>query len=266
MKAVFGVLLFAAFLVSSCVPASTESIPAQDNVPETEDVQLPAPVEEFPPPPDIVPVPDTVLVPVVETAEPEPDYPFIGEADAPVTVVSYADFSSEPGSRFHFWQIASLKRDYVQTGKVKLVIIPYALSDKGSKAAEAAFCMWEQGSKQFWSYADTLHIFFSHLEASSLVNYADRVPNADKAAIKTCLDEGRYSSAVNTSLESGKAAGIIEVPAVSINGEVFAGDISYAELKSAIDAQLKKESGTASLASITGFVFSVPELISQLIG
>ncbi len=226
------------FVLVSCTqtalpPSPPERPQDRPEVPATPEIteQQPAPVVQEPTPAEI-------NVPVKQPPE-QTDFthPFLGNESAKVTIIEYADYSNDVNSRTHFAQVAALKRDYIQNGKVKLVVVPYTLSKKGDAAAEAAYCMWEQGSKQFVSYQDTMFQYFSNLDNKSLVNYVDRIGNADKAKFQTCINSGRFTSVVQQNLAEGKAKGFTKVPVFVIGDEIFSGDVTYSELKAAIKAQ-----------------------------
>ncbi len=177
-------------------------------------------------------------------------YPFMGSDDAPITVIEYGDFSDDASSFAASSQVASIRRDYVVSDKVKLVFKPFPLSgtDEAKLASEASLCAWEQGSVQFWAYQKTLFTFYYHLGRDSLSNYASRVPNLDKPVFIACLDSGRHSETVEAALREGKQFGIEKAPAFVIGDSLFEGDVTYKTLKSAIDAEL----GQASDDFITG--------------
>ncbi len=71
----------------------------------------------------------------------------IGAADAPVTLVEFTDYQCPFCKRFHEFTWPELKRKYVDTGKVRLVVrdMPLPFHDQALPAAIAARCAGEQG-------------------------------------------------------------------------------------------------------------------------
>lgn len=260
---VFSVLVF-----SSCaVPEEASPLP-QDVVSE---VNVPQP-----PSSPAVETERNEAFPAAEDSGAESDetaeivYPFVGDEDAPVAVVEYGDFSDGTNSFVTTSQVASIKRDYVASGKAKLIFKPFPLNgnDEAKMASEASWCMWEQGSKQFWAYHNTLFAFYLHLDYASLNNYASRVPNVDKAALAECLDSGRYASRVVSTLEEGKKKGFGKVPAFVIGDSVLEGNVPYKKLKSAIEAELGSVdgnliTGSAVLSQISAH--NLPKAILEFI-
>ncbi len=235
--------VLAVLAVSSCkVPV--EPSPEAPAAPIPEDAVQPAPAVPSETPPQ-----EAAEEPI---RKPEIVYPFLGSENAPLTVTEYADFSERISSNAAISQVASIRRDYVVSNKARLVFKPYPLSgsDEAKSASQAAWCMWEQGSVQFWAYQSTLFTFYTHLDDASLKNYASRIPNSDKAAFVDCTDSGKYAAVVASTLEEGRRLGFAEVPVFVIGGKNFSGDVSYKKLKAAIEDELASKGGDA----ITGNV------------
>ena len=103
-----------------------------------------------------------------------------------------------------------------------------------------------------------------HLDNGSLHNYVSRIPNADKAEFAKCLQEGKYASTVQRTLDEGKTAEITEVPTFIIGGKTLTGETAYSSIKKAIDAELNLNKPAGGLA-ITGNTVFQTGGFSQLI-
>lgn len=167
----------------------------------------------------------------------------LGSASAPVTIVEFADFQCPYCARFHESVYAQLRAEYVDTGKASFVYQDYAfLGEESQLAAEAAKCAGEQG--KFWEYHDYL---FTHQQgenegaftASRLKAHA-RAVQLRTPAFNTCLDSGKYRSAVEAETASGRSVGVTGTPTIIINGRVLVGALPYSEFKKVIDAALAK--------------------------
>jgi protein-disulfide isomerase len=77
----------------------------------------------------------------------------IGSKDAPLTMVEFTDFQCPFCERFHTSTFADLKRDYIDTGKLRFVSrdLPLDFHPNAMQAAEAGRCAGEQG--QYWPCA-----------------------------------------------------------------------------------------------------------------
>src|SRR5712692_8333967 len=74
----------------------------------------------------------------------------IGRDDAPVTLVEFADYQCPYCKRFHTDAYAELKKNYIDTGKVRFVSrdLPLEFHPFAMKAAEAARCAGDQ--QKYW--------------------------------------------------------------------------------------------------------------------
>jgi hypothetical protein len=73
--------------------------------------------------------------------------PEMGDPNAPVTVYEYADFQCPACGYFARQYKPTIERDYIQTGKVRLIFRNFAfLGQESLWAAEAAYCAAEQGA------------------------------------------------------------------------------------------------------------------------
>jgi protein-disulfide isomerase len=151
------------------------------------------------------------------------DAPSLGRAAAPVTVVEFSDYQCPFCRRFFETTLPALKREYIDSGKVRYVFRDFPLDQLHSqarKAAEAAHCAGEQG--RFWDMHDR---FFQSPNAlvPPLAEHA-RAIGLDEAKFTKCVSSGRYSSRVERGLADGAAAGVLGTPGFVI-GRTTTGDV-----------------------------------------
>ena len=80
----------------------------------------------------------------------------LGDPNAPVTIVEYADFQCPVCKSAETSLIQSIEKDYVETGKAKLEFRFMPIIGKASwNAAQAAAAAADQG--KFWEYHDALY-------------------------------------------------------------------------------------------------------------
>ncbi|MBR9703730.1 thioredoxin domain-containing protein, partial [Candidatus Woesearchaeota archaeon] len=79
-----------------------------------------------------------------------------GDPDAPVTIIEFSDYECPFCARHYEQTYQEIMKNYVDTGKVKLVFRDFPLSfhQNAQKAGEAAECAGEQG--QYWDMHDKL--------------------------------------------------------------------------------------------------------------
>lgn len=133
-----------------------------------------------------------------------------GSASAKVVMFEYSDFQCPYCVRFASETAPILVRDYVDSGKVRIVFrnTPGASHQFAGKAAEAVVCAGRQG--QFWPMHDKLFAFGGKLTADSLDTAAAAMP-IDAGPFKKCL-AGQASAEVSADLESARDFNINGTP------------------------------------------------------
>ncbi len=84
------------------------------------------------------------------------DDPVLGQANAPITVIEFTDYQCPFCSRHFLQTFGQIKKEYVDTGKVKYVSRDYPLGfhPHAQKASESANCAGDQG--KYWEMHDAL--------------------------------------------------------------------------------------------------------------
>ncbi|HEY4494272.1 MAG TPA: thioredoxin domain-containing protein [Candidatus Paceibacterota bacterium] len=139
----------------------------------------------------------------------------LGNANAPVTVIEYADFQCPFCGRFHQDAEQAVINTYVNTGKVKFVYRDYAfLGPESGRAAEAARCAGDQG--KFWEYHGYL---YSHQNGENRGAFSDpnlksfaKTLGLNTSTFNSCLDSGKHAQEVADSTVEGSKAGVTGTP------------------------------------------------------
>ena len=81
----------------------------------------------------------------------------LGRPDAPVTLVEFGDYQCPFCKQFHTTAYSDLKKNYIDTGKVRFVSrdLPLEFHPFALRAAEAARCAGDQG--KYWEMRDALY-------------------------------------------------------------------------------------------------------------
>jgi protein-disulfide isomerase len=173
------------------------------------------------------------------------DDPSIGNDDAPVTIVEFSDFQCPFCGRFFSETYGQLKKDYIDTGKVRLIFrdFPLQFHQAAEISARAGECAQDQG--KFFEFHDRVFIEQAKLGIGTVEQDADTL----KAWAKTvgmnvtefgaCLDSGKYADEVAADLADGSAAGVTGTPFFFVNGTPVEGAVPIAVFKAAIDAALE---------------------------
>jgi predicted DsbA family dithiol-disulfide isomerase len=164
-------------------------------------------------------------------------FPSRGQANAPVTILEFADFEC-PHCGGLYPTLKLVERNYPD--KVRFVYRNYPLTNihpHAAKAAEASLCANEQ--RKFWEYHDSLFMDQAHLAIEDLKQRAVAL-KLDTAAFNTCLDSGRQAEAVKKDMAEGSKAGVSSTPSMFINGRRLSGNLPYADIREVIEDELQR--------------------------
>ncbi|NOZ81244.1 MAG: thioredoxin domain-containing protein [DPANN group archaeon] len=116
--------------------------------------------------PTTAPTPTPTPTPTVQVSV--DDDAMKGSPDAKVTIVEFSDYQCPYCERFYSQTLGQIEKNYIDTGKVKLVYRDFPLSfhPHAEKAAEAAECAGEQG--KYWEMHNKL---FDNQESLGVDNY-----------------------------------------------------------------------------------------------
>ncbi len=184
------------------------------------------------------------------------DDPMMGDPKAPVTIVEFSDFECPFCGRFFKNTLPQIKKEYIDTGKVRLVYrdLPLGFHEPAATTeAIAAECAREQGGDAtFFKYHDEI---FNRTPANGvgineegLVSIAkDLGLNSDN--FKSCLTSKKYKDEVAKDLQDAQSLGATGTPTFFIGktnpdgkefeGQKVVGAQPFSTFKNVIDSYLK---------------------------
>jgi protein-disulfide isomerase len=142
----------------------------------------------------------------------------LGRADAPVTIIEFSDYQCPYSKRFYTTIFSDLKKDYIDTGKVRFVSrdLPLAFHQNAQIAARAARCAGAQG--YYWEMRDLL-MRGTDLSEKSLVEMA-RGLKLDVAGLQACLKDEGQAADIQQDLKDAGGVGITGTPTFVIGRTV----------------------------------------------
>src|SRR3989344_365568 len=167
--------------------------------------------------------------------------PALGEKQAKVTIIEFADFQCPFCKRLFDESISQLKKEYIDTGKVKFYFRHFAfLGEESSWAGEASECANEQ--EKFWEYHDYLYTHqggenVGAFNKDNLKGFAAAL-GLNTSQFNSCLDSGKYTKAVQNDVTAGQTAGVTGTPTMFINGTMLVGAEPYTNIKAQIEKAL----------------------------
>jgi len=164
--------------------------------------------------------------------------PVLGNAEAPVTLIEFTDFECPFCARYANDTFFQIKKEYVDTGKVKMVFkyFPLPFYSLAQKAAEAAECAKDQ--EKFWEYKEKLFLNQSVWKGLDDLKKYGQDLGLDTEEFNNCLDSGKSREKVTKDLEDGKDAGVTGTPTFFINEEKLVGAQPFSEFRKIIERKL----------------------------
>lgn len=157
----------------------------------------------------------------------EDGLPYIGNADAPVTMRIYEDLGCHNCRDFFRDTEPTIIDEYVATGKVKMEIFTLAFVNTSSlPGAEAAICAMDQD--KYWEYRDLL-FQKQGVEAFSRTNMVQWAEDLglNVQTFSSCFDRELYRQTIMEKSSRALDVGITGTPTSEINGERHVGVFAF---------------------------------------
>jgi protein-disulfide isomerase len=159
-----------------------------------------------------------------------------GDANAPVTIVEFADYQCPYCQQAEATTKELLKK---YPGQLNLAFRDFPLSSihpYAQKASEAARCAGKQG--KFWEFHDALFADQAKLDEPGLKAVAQALA-LDQSRFVSCLGSGEVAAQVARDQDDGRTAGIASTPGFFVNGVPLSGAQPIAEFEKLIESELK---------------------------
>lgn len=174
---------------------------------------------------------------------PTDGFPSVGPADAPITIVEFADFECPFCRQWQEQVYPSLIAAY--PGKIRFVYRDFPLTQihpNSFPAAEAAQCANEQNA--FWPFHDKLYSSDS-LSGDIYKQYAQEL-GLDMTRFNDCVTTRKYQQYVQSNSDFIRNLGGNSTPTFFINGLALVGAQPISIFKQVIDKELAGEIPTQS--------------------
>lgn len=172
----------------------------------------------------------------------------IGRADAPVMLVEFADYQCPFCKKFHTDAYAELKKNYIDTGKVRFVSrdLPLEFHPFALKAAEAARCAGDQN--KYWELRDALYSNAAP-PGEDVIKKAVESLSLDAKGFQACLDSDKYKADVQKDATEAASLQISGTPTFvlaksakdKLDGVRIIGAQPFSAFQAAIDGLLRTE-------------------------
>ena len=147
--------------------------------------------------------------------------PPLGNENAPILLVEFGDYQCHFCNKFFHETEGNIVKNYVETGKVKIIFKDFTIIGPDSvAAAHAAHCAEVQG--KFWEYHDELYNQYTGenngwAASENLIKFAQNI-GLDEDEFNQCMKDGKIQQIVKSSSEDARNLGITGTPAFFVIG------------------------------------------------
>jgi len=161
----------------------------------------------------------------------------LGSKDAPVTMVEFTDYQCPFCQAFHTQTFGELKKNFIDTGKVRFYSRDLPLDSMHPNAMRAAIagrCAADQAPAQFWNLRDIMGHHPDKLDLDSLLSDAETL-KLDVNAFRVCIVSEKHKDEVRADLMEAMRIGADGTPAFvigkstpdGVDGDVIVGAQPY---------------------------------------
>ena len=166
--------------------------------------------------------------PLLEIAK---DERILGNPAAPITIVEYASMTCPHCAHFAKEVLPELKRKWIDTGKVKLVLRDFPLDQLALRAAMIQRCA---PPDRFYAFADMFfadqHQWVTADDANAALARLAALGGMSRSEVDACLKNSALENYIlQERLVASKNLGVEATPTFFINGSKFAGAPTVAD-------------------------------------
>lgn len=177
----------------------------------------------------------------------------LGDKNSPVEIIEFSDYQCPFCRKFWTETFPQIKKEYIDTGKVRLVYRDFPLDNIHPAALPSAIaveCVREKGGDEaYFKMHDKIFKEGNILDSGNANGPVTKTAQFGDTELKkwakdigydigSCLDSSKYKNEVQSDQADGSAAGVTGTPAFFINGKLLSGAQPFANFKQAIDAEL----------------------------
>jgi protein-disulfide isomerase len=161
--------------------------------------------------------------------------PMLGSKGAPLTIVEYTDYQCPFCLRFHLSAYPDIKKNYIDTGKVRFFSkdLPLDFHPNAMRAAQSARCAGEQG--KFWELRETMSANPDKLDMGHIMGFATDL-KLDTQKFQDCVNSEKYKTSVQADVAEAMRVGANGTPAFvvgkstgnGVDGELVVGAMPFA--------------------------------------
>lgn len=163
----------------------------------------------------------------------------LGNPNAPATIIEYASLTCPFCRKFHVTTYPQVKKELIDTGKVRYIIREFPIGRSAGTAAIVARCAPE---KDFFVLYDKFLTqqktwVSQEVRPDAIYKVAAQIGMTRKA-FDACLNNKEVEEGLRTVKQRGRAFGVSGTPTFFINGKMTRGPLTFDQIKAMIGPQL----------------------------
>lgn len=185
---------------------------------------------------------DDKTSPVIDASllKPRPNDIILGDNNALITIVEYSSLTCPHCAHFHNEVLPAVQKEYIDTGKAKLIMRHFPLNEPAVKASQLVECVGTQGGNRTnfmkalfetqdkWAFAES---YLADLKKIALVG------GVDSAAFDSCMaDKDLETKILNSRREAAEKLHVDATPSFFIDGVKLERDYSVDSFRTALNA------------------------------
>ena len=165
-----------------------------------------------------------------------------GSSSAKVWLIVASDFQCPYCKMWHDSSDATIRRDYVDNGKVRLAYINYPISIHPNAVPAAEYAMCAAAQNKFWEMHDALfaaqETWAPLPDPKGKLDEVAKSVGADMTALQACVSSHKMVPLIEADHARAARSGVRATPSFVVGTKLLEGVIPTAELRKALDAAL----------------------------
>ena len=164
-----------------------------------------------------------------------------GNASAPITIVEYASMTCSHCAAFHHDVLPELKKNFIETGKIKFILREFPLDP----LATAAFMLARELGEKRNAVVDLLFLqqknwAFTDKPLDGLANVLKQTGMGQEKFETILKDQALFDKVNKIRDRASEKFGVNSTPTFFINGERYTGEINYTDFEKIIATKSSK--------------------------
>lgn len=162
----------------------------------------------------------------------------LGDPKAPITIIEYSALTCPHCASFHRDTLPKIKKEWIETGKAKIVYRDFPFEGVGMGAAMLARCT---STDRYFGFLETLFATqtqwaYSKNPLAGLQSLA-KLAGIDDERFKACLSDQKLMAGIKAKQKEGEEKyKINSTPTFVVNGKVIVGAVPYEQFEAALKA------------------------------